>query len=361
GGVLDFFVFAGATPAQVVQQAQYAVLGRPMMPPLWSLGWQYCRWGFENLAHVKRVTQQLANHAIPFDTMYFDIDYMHAYEMFTYDDERFPATEVKQWVDTELHAKGRRLVVILDPGIHVREGYDVYERAKAQGDVFLKTREGTDFIGSVWPGRVHFPDWSSTGARQWWLTELREFLKLAPIDGLWIDMNEVANFCHGQCTDDDDDDWNIGLLEERESKYHRAADFNPRNPPYRIKNTAGRHVDLNYKTLDMDVQFVDGNIEYDVHSTFGHREGILTAEDLAELRQERPFVLSRSTTLSSGHWMAHWLGDNRSDFYSMRRSIAGMLNFQLFGIPMVGADICGFAAEFGNMNELCARWTALGR
>ena len=57
---------------------------------------------------------------------------------------------------------------------------------------------------------------------------------------------------------------------------------------------------------------------------------------LEALSNRRPFVTTRSTYPSNGKYAGHWLGDNLSAWSEMHKSIIGMLEFGLFGIPYVG-------------------------
>ena len=79
----------------------------------------------------------------------------------------------------------------------------------------------------------------------------------------------------------------------------------------------------------------------------GFTEAIATRTALENIRQNvRSFVISRSTFPGSGVHTGHWTGDNTATAQDMYFSIPGILSFQMFGVPLVGSDICGFIGKF---------------
>ena len=103
----------------------------------------------------------------------------------------------------------------------------------------------------------------------------------------------------------------------------------------------------------------DDQLELNLHPLNGLLQTFHTYNFLKyNLSKKIPFILTRSTYPGSGKYAFHWTGDILSDWSFMQLSIPSMFSFNLFGIPMVGSDICGFE---GNTNEiLCARWAQLG-
>ncbi|MGQ1783673.1 MULTISPECIES: TIM-barrel domain-containing protein [unclassified Saccharicrinis] len=304
------FVIEKETPQEVVKELA-ELTGKMELPPLWSLGYQQCRWSYYPDTRVKEIADTFRIKKIPCDVIWMDIHYMDAYKVFTFSPDRFPnPTETNRY----LHNKGFKSIWMIDPGVKYEEGYSVYDSGK-ELDVWIKTKDSVDFKGVVWPGECVFPDFTQTKTNKWWSGLYKDYMATG-IDGVWNDMNEPAVF--GTPT------------------FTMPAD----------------NIHLGSEVLQKNMHLRYHNV-YGMMMVKASREGILAANP-----KKRPFVLTRSNFLGGQRYAATWTGDNESSWEHLKMSIPMSLNLGLSGQPFNGPDIGGF--EGNATPELFGHWIALG-
>ncbi|XP_040066950.1 lysosomal alpha-glucosidase-like [Ixodes scapularis] len=332
GGILDIFVFVGPTPAKVVQQYQH-VVGLPALPPYWSLGFNLCRYEYGSLDRTRFIMEKNIEAQIPLDVQWNDIDYMERRNGFTYDNVSFHG--LPEFVD-RIHSSGRHYVMIFDPamsGSEIPGTYPPFDMG-IDMDIFVKNESGGVVYGKVWNDKSSvFPDFSHPRANEYWGSLFKRFHEVVPFDGAWIDMNEPTNFYDGHADG---------------CPPNNTLDYSPYVPGEKP---------LFAQTLCMSDRH-HLSAHYDVHNIYAHLEAEATYTALAAIRGKRPFIISRASSTGMGAWSGHWSGDIASSWGDMRLTIPNMLSFGMYGMPLVGSDICGFR---GNSSlELCARWHVLG-
>ncbi len=174
---------------QALMQALVNLTGTMELPPLWSLGYQQCRFSYHPDTRVKEIADLLRKHRIPSDVIWMDIHYMDAYKIFTFHPQEFPDPK---GLNDYLHQKNFKAVYMIDPGVKVEPGYFVDDQGTA-GDYWVKDSEGKPYVGNVWPGPCHFPDFTREEVRTWWATLYKDYMATG-IDGVWNDMNEPSVF-----------------------------------------------------------------------------------------------------------------------------------------------------------------------
>ncbi|KAH9911567.1 glycosyl hydrolases family 31-domain-containing protein [Epithele typhae] len=341
GGTLDFYFFSGPSPQEVIEQYGQ-LIGLPTWQPVWGFGFHLCRWGYANVSETREQVDKMREANIPLEVM----------------------------------------------------------------DVFMKNQNGSEYLGQMWPGYTVFMDWFANNSQLVWSEAIANWSTSVNFSGIWLDVNEPTSVCAGSCgtganlsaatiptshfpgepgnaVTEYPEGYNSTLwgpsgnitINGTLTFGNNSADFpgvtfpptkrglgsaglpveDLNTPPYAIHNGDPSIAD---NTVSPNATHQNGLVELDVHNLWGMMEEKATHLALLSLRPNlRPFLISRSTFPSSGNWTGHWLGDNISKWRYMYLSIQGVLQFQLFQIPFVGADTCGFQ---GNTDEeLCGRWMQL--
>lgn len=222
-------------------------------------------------------------------------------------------------------------------------------------------------------------DWFNQDAKSVWGRGLAELYTKLEYDGIWLDMNEATLFCNGSwplCYDPnaktDIKNNEVPLMSDREFRSRKLQDlffkgedkqlqdvelvewYTSHNGTFMLNESTyflpfiPMKWNLDNMSISMNVTHPkSGYRQFDTHSLYGHMEAkatkeILDSGEVDELKGKRTFLLSRSTFAGSGKYTQHWLGDNHRTWENMKYSIAGVMNMNMFGIPMVGPDTCGF-------------------
>nr|CAD7194435.1 unnamed protein product [Timema douglasi] len=308
-GIIDTFFMLGPQPKDVFRQ--YTKLtGTAPLPQYFTLGYHQSRWNYNDQDDVRNVHAKFDEHDLPMDVMWLDIEHTDNKKYFTWDQTKF--TQPLDMINN-LTAKGRKLVIIVDPHIKRDGNYFLHQDAENNG-YYVKNKEGKDFEGWCWPGSSSYLDLFNPVVRDYYSSRyLLENHQGSTLDlYIWNDMNEPSVF-------------------------------------------SGPEV-----TMDKDCIHHGGWEHRDVHNIYGFMQSMASYKGLLDRSEGklRPFLLTRSFFPGSQRYTAMWTGDNSADWSHLKITIPMCLSVALAGMSFCGADVGGFFKTPDS--ELIVRWYQLG-
>ncbi len=356
---LYLYVITGESAHEVAKQFR-RIIGKSYIAPKYAFGFGQSRWGYKTAEDIEAVVSGYRDNRIPLDMVYMDIDYMQEYKDFTVNPERFP--DFAQFVQ-KMKARGIHLIPIIDAGVKIEQGYDIYEEGVEKG-YFCKREDGSDFVAAVWPGWTHFPDVLNPEARAWFGGKYQTLTDLG-IDGFWNDMNEPAIFYseegaralnkaiadHVKELDSGADAGASG--EEDIMNNANAIPWEVRNCIDHLQNSPD-----DYKRFYHNVN--GKKVRHDlVHNLYGFNMTRAAGEALQQIAPDRKMLLfSRSSYIGMHRYGGIWTGDNQSWWSHILLNLKMMPSLNMCGFLYTGADLGGFGSD--TTRDLVLRWLALG-
>ncbi len=340
---LYLYLIEGESAYEIVR-AFRKLIGRSYIPPKFAFGYGQSRWGYVTKEDFYKVAEGYRKNHIPMDMIYMDIDYMQDYKDFTLNKKNFQ--DFPEFVQ-KMKEQNLRLVPIIDAGVKVEKGYEVYEEGVKNG-YFCKREDGSDFIAAVWPGDTHFPDMLNEDARRWFGEKYR-ILTEQGIEAFWNDMNEPAIFYTPE-----------GVKKAQEVVKRFLQDTEGETSIFEVRD-AIMNLANNKKDYQSFYHQVNGTrIRHDkVHNLFGYYMTRAAGEAFERIAPEKRFLMfSRSSYIGMHRYGGIWTGDNKAWWFHLLLNIKMMPSLNMCGFLYTGADLGGFGAD--TTRDLLLRWLALG-
>ena len=359
---LYLYVITGESAYDVTKQFR-KIIGKSYIAPKYAFGFGQSRWGYKTAEDISNVVKGYRDNQIPIDMVYLDIDYMQDYKDFTVNPERFPDFPkfVQGMKDKDIH-----LIPIIDAGVKIEDGYDIYEEGVEKG-YFCKREDGSDFVAAVWPGWTHFPDVLNPAAREWFGSKYEVLTNLG-IDGFWNDMNEPAIFYSEE-----------GIQEVNKAIAAYAKELEGKGSEQVAGDDEGEDIMNNANALPGEVRSkmerlqnnpedykrfyhnVNGKmVRHDlVHNLYGFNMTRAAGEALQKIAPDRKMLLfSRSSYIGMHRYGGIWTGDNQSWWSHILLNLKMMPSLNMCGFVYTGSDLGGFGSNA--TRDLVLRWLALG-
>lgn len=340
---LNLYVIEGETPYEIVKQFR-KMIGRSYIPPKFAFGFGQSRWGYETKEDFREVLQGYRENQIPLDMIYMDIDYMQDFKDFSLNEKEF--SDFPAFVQ-EMKENRIRLIPIIDAGVKIEDGYSVYEEGVA-GNYFCQREDGSNFVGAVWPGPVHYPDFLKEEARKWFGDQYR-FLTEQGIEGFWNDMNEPSIF------------YSEESMKETKTLLKELAEDDSKDLPVwvlmgKLGSLANSHEDYKRFYHDIDGEKV---CHENVHNLYGYYMTRAAGEAFERIDPNKRFLMfSRSSYIGMHRYGGIWTGDNKSWWSHLLLNLKMLPSLNMCGFLYTGADLGGFGAD--TTEDLLMRWLALG-
>jgi alpha-D-xyloside xylohydrolase len=307
-GQVDYFIYAGATPGQVLRRFHELTGFAPPLPS-WASGYWQSNSYYPDQRTLLEAAREHLRRGLPLSAMF--VDYMHWTRLGEWEWDRDKWPDPEQMV-AELRQWGVELMVAVWP--HVNPLSKHYQELRdrgllvtgADGDPAIfsfadrQTPEGADLA---------LLDLTNPQARRFYWERIHEGYYRIGVRAFWLDASEPELTAAPGC------------LFEDESRYH-----------------------LGHGT--------------EVSSLFGLQDARAVREGLDSIGDTESMLLVRSGWAGIQRYgAAIWSGDIQSTWESLRLQVPAGLNMMVSGIPWWTSDIGGFfGLEEDGFEELLVRW-----